>query len=183
MKRAIAINCILAVWVFGCETKPAEGFRRVDEQGKVRCGYLDEKDELGNLQDFHCDVLSEDKGWCCSGPSTNPADAVCMSDEECQIQQEKPGIVWRAECDDPSDCPIKYPNKYPDAGVEDWACCESFALGHRWSLCRLKEECPHIENDQNEGCLSTWTCPEGTVCLESPFTKNVYYCQEQKEEE
>ncbi len=173
MKRAIAINCLLASLVLGCETTPAEGFQRIYEEGKVRCAFTDEVDENGDPVDDHCDILSE-KGWCCSGPSVDPSEDVCMNEEECLKQQELPGIVWRAECDDPADCIIKY----PDAGIplREWVCCQSFHKDHRWSLCKHRDECPYIAGDQNEGCLSTWTCPPDTTCLESIFRKNTFYC-------
>ncbi len=146
-------------------------FTAEHERGRIRCGFEEEVDEQGNPLDHRCDVLSQEEGWCCS--PLNPADAFCTTDQACQEEQSKPGIVWRAECDEPSDCFIKYPN----AGIDDFVCCESFKSGNRWSLCKSKEECPYLPNDQNEGCLVTWHCPEDFTCLESIFVGNVYYCQ------
>jgi hypothetical protein len=194
MKITIAASFVLAIWVLGCDKTVPQTYVKVEEEGKIRCGY----DEGGygdeNAVDHHCGI-TDDNNYCCSGhKGDDPADAECMTSEACKNQQDSLSkIVWRSECDDPADCSIKYPDGKSPWGegneileekklVEHWVCCASFAQGHRWSLCKDRADCPRIGGDQTEGCLSSWTCPETFICEEGVY-ENIFYCLERNEDD
>ncbi len=190
MLRELLSHCLITIVICSCNSTAAERFRLDAEKGVVRCGYEGDKDnvdESGFPIDHHCDVTNEELAVCCSY-SGDPADSECMTKEECgNIQQERnKQIIWHSECDDPSDCYVKYPDDDRGGTIQDrddWVCCSYFTAtssNGNWSKCMSRQECNSVK-DYNTQCLSTWNCPDGLFCIENIFRNDNFYCQESKD--